>query len=66
MSSNRAASLISAFLFLCIAALALYRLLAGFPISIGGVEVGQVATFLTLVISIGLALALLRRGREAS
>lgn len=65
MSSNRAVSVICAAIFLLIAALALYRLLVGFPISIGGVEVGQVATFLTLVISIGLGLALLRRGKEA-
>ena len=38
MNSSRAATLIGALVFLAIAAAALYRLLFGYPISIGGAE----------------------------
>lgn len=66
MSTNRAASIIGALVFLCLAALALYRLLVGFPIVIGGMQVGQTTSFLALVIFTALALALFRGGREGS
>ena len=58
MSMNRAASIIGALVFLCIAALALYRLMVGYPISIGGQELGQTTSFFVLVICAALALIL--------
>ena len=42
----------AAVIFLLIAVASLYRLLVGFPITIGGQEIGQVITFLVLVVSI--------------
>jgi hypothetical protein len=66
MTSNRAASLIGAFIFLCIAALALYRLMVGFPITIGGMEIGQTSSFLVFVICAGLSVALFRGQRQSS
>ena len=64
MSTNRAASLIGALVFLCLAALALYRLLVGFPIVIGGAEIGQTSTFFALVIFTALALILFMGDRN--
>jgi hypothetical protein len=66
MNSSRAATLIGALVFLVVAAAALYRLLFGYPISIGGAEVGQTSTFFALVISVALALMLFRSGKAAS
>ena len=60
MSTYRMATLAGAIVFLALAALALYRLLVGFPITIGGMVVGQVATFLVLVVSTALSLMLFR------
>lgn len=66
MSINRVASIVGALVFLCLAALALYRLMVGFPISIGGEEVGQTTTFFALVIFVALALVLFRGERSQS
>ena len=66
MNSSRAATLIGALVFLAVAAAALYRLLFGFPIIIGGAEVGQTSTFFAFVISVALALMLFRSGKAAS
>jgi hypothetical protein len=60
MSTYRMATLAGAIVFLAVAALALYRLVVGFPITIGGVMVGQVATFFVLVVSAALSLILFR------
>ena len=60
MSTYRMATLAGAIIFLALAALALYRLLVGFPITIGGIVVGQVATFFVLVVSTALSLMLFR------
>ena len=65
MPSNKIGSLLGALIFLAIAALALYRLLVGFPISIGGAEIGQTTTFFVLVICLALSLMLFRGGRAA-
>ena len=62
MSAHRLATIVGAFAFLAIAALALYRLLAGFPITIGGVEIGQVSSFLVFVTCAALSLMLFRGG----
>jgi hypothetical protein len=66
MPTNKIGSLIGALVFLAIAALALYRLLVGFPISIGGAEIGQTATFFVLVISVALSLMLFQGSRAAN
>lgn len=63
MSSNRTVSLIGALVFLCLAAFALYRLLVGFPITIGGMQVGQTMSFLALVVFAALSLILFRGAR---
>ena len=57
---HRLPTLVAAAVFLAIAALALYRLLAGFPITIGGMEVGQTTSFFVFVICAALGLMLLR------
>ena len=65
-SKHRLPTLVAAVVFLAIAALALYRLLVGFPITIGGMEVGQTTSFFVFVICTALALMLLRgRGEVA-
>jgi hypothetical protein len=65
MSTYRIASLVGAIVFLAIAALALYRLMVGFPITIGGVEVGQTSSFLAFVVCAALSLILFRGSRTA-
>ena len=60
MSAHRLATIVGAVAFLGIAALALYRLLAGFPITIGGAEIGQTSSFLVFVVCTALALMLFR------
>lgn len=65
MPSHRIGTLLGALVFLAVAALALYRLLVGFPISIGGMEVGQTTTFFVLVMSLALSFMLFRGGRAA-
>ena len=65
MSTYRIASLAGAVVLLAIAALALYRLMVGLPITIGGVEVGQTSSFFVLVICAALSLMLFRGGRAA-
>jgi hypothetical protein len=57
------ATLLAAIVFLAIAALALYRLLAGFPITVGGVEIGQTSSFFAFVIFAALSLILFRGGK---
>jgi len=66
MSGHRLATIVGAIAFLAIAALALYRLLAGFPITIGGEEVGQTSSFLVFVVCTALALMLFRGGGKVS
>jgi hypothetical protein len=54
----------AAIIFLLVALAALYRLLVGFPMAIGGVEIGQVGTFFALVIGAGLSLMLFSQARQ--
>lgn len=54
----------AAVIFLLIAAASLYRFLIGFPISIGGQEVGQVSTFFVLVCSVALSMLLFNEARK--
>lgn len=60
MSSNRLAILIGALIFLALAAAALYRLMVGFPIVIGGMQVGQTTSFIAFVVFAALSLMLFR------
>ena len=66
MSGHRLATILGGLAFLAIALLALYRLLAGFPITIGGMEVGQTSSFLVFVICAALSLMLFRGGGKVS
>jgi hypothetical protein len=62
MSTHRIATIASAIVLLIIAALALYRLIVGFPITIGGVEIGQTMSFFAFVICAALSVILFRGG----
>jgi hypothetical protein len=64
--SNRLVTTAGAIALLAVAALALYRLLAGFPISIGGQEIGQTTSFFVFVVCTALALMLFRGGGRVS
>jgi hypothetical protein len=63
MSTHRIASLTGALVFLVFAGLALYRLLFGFRITIGGQEVGHTSSFFAFVIFAALSLILFQGGR---
>jgi hypothetical protein len=65
MSSHKLATVIAAFVFLILAAGSLYRLLVGFPLTIGGHEIGQTSTFLAFVICAALSLMLFRGSRAS-
>ena len=65
MSSNRTLSLIGGLVFLCLAALALYRLLVGFPMTIGGMQVGQTMSFFAFVAFAAISLILFRGSRRS-
>jgi len=65
MASRKLVLLAAAVIFLLIAAACLYRLLVGFPITIGGQQIGQVITFLILVISAALSMMLFSHSRSA-
>jgi hypothetical protein len=64
MASRKLVLSLAAIIFLLVAAGALYRLMVGFPITIGGVAIGQVGTFFALVIGAGLALMLFSEARK--
>ena len=63
MSSQKVATLIGALVFLVLAVLCLYRLLVGFPITVGGMQVGQTMSFLAFVAFAALSLMLFRGAR---
>lgn len=60
MANRNIFTLLGALVFLLLACASLYRLLFGFQITIGGMEVGQVSSFFVFVISAVLALMLFR------
>jgi len=66
MSSQKVASLLGALIFLALAAGALYRLLVGFPMTIGGMHIGQTTSFLAFVAFAALSLMLFRGSRGVS
>ena len=60
MSGRKPLFIIGALVFLLLAAACLYRLLVGFPITIGGHMIGQTMSFFGLVICIAISLILFR------
>lgn len=64
MASRKLVLTAAAIIFLLITAAALYRLLIGFPMSIGGEEIGQVSTFFVLVCGAALTVMLFNEARK--
>lgn len=64
MASRKLVLSVVGLIFLLITAAALYRLLVGFPISIGGEEVGQTSTFFVLVCGAALTLMMFNEARK--
>jgi hypothetical protein len=64
MATRKLVLSLAALIFLLVALLGLYRLLVWFPISIGGVEIGQVGSFFAIVIGAGLSLMLFSEARK--
>lgn len=64
MATRKLVLTAAAIIFLLIAAASLYRLLVGFPMTIGGQQVGQVITFFVLVVSIALCAMLFHEARS--
>lgn len=64
MASRKLVLSTAALVFLLITAAALYRLLVGFPISLGGEEVGQTTTFFVLVCGAALTLMMFNEARK--
>ena len=60
MTSNKLAAIAGGLVFLVLALIALYRLLVGFPISIGGMQIGQTTSFFAFVIFAVLSLIMFR------
>jgi hypothetical protein len=65
MAGRKLVLSVTALIFLLVALAGLYRLMVWFPISIGGAEVGQVASFFIIVICAGLSLMLFGEARRA-
>jgi hypothetical protein len=64
MASRKLVLSVAAIVFLLITLGAIYRLLVGFPISIGGEEVGQTTTFFVLVCGAALTMMLFNEARK--
>lgn len=65
MSGNRLATIIGGIVFLILAGASLYRLLVGFPITIGGAYIGQTASFFAFAICAALSLMFFLSGRAS-
>ena len=63
MTSRRLFTLLAAIIFLLVAAVNFYRLMFGFPISIGGYMIGNTISFFIMVASIALSMMLFREAR---
>ena len=64
MGTRKLVLSVAALIFLLVTLAALYRLLFGFPMSIGGEEVGQVSTFFVLVCVAALTMMLFSEARK--
>jgi hypothetical protein len=51
----KATNFLAAIVFLIVACAGLYRLIVGFPIVIGGVSIGQTASFITFTVCTALS-----------
>lgn len=60
--SNKAPNFLAALIFLIVACLGFYRLMFGFPISVGGVHIGHTASFFTFVVFAALGAFFLKKG----
>ena len=65
MATRKLVLTLAALLFLLLAVVGLYRLMVWFPITIGGVEIGQVGSFFAIVVGAGLSLALFNEARKS-
>lgn len=66
MTGNRLVSIVAGLVFLVLAGVSLYRLLWGFPITIGGAYVGQTASFFAFAIFAALSLMLFVGARRSN
>ena len=64
MASRKLVVWATALISLVVALLGLSRLLVWLPISLGGVEIGQVGSFFAIVIGAGLSLMLFNEARK--
>ena len=64
MSSHRPFTLIAAAIFMLMAFVHLYRLVVGFPLTVGGSSVGQEVSWIALFVTGGLSLMLFREARR--
>ena len=65
MATRKLVLFAAAIIFLLVTLAALYRFLVGFPISIGGEEVGQTSTFFVMVCGAALTLMLFNEARKS-
>lgn len=66
MSNHKVATVAAGVVLMAVAAAALYRLLVGFPITIGGAVVGQTSSLFVFVICAALSLMLFLGSGRAS
>jgi uncharacterized membrane protein len=64
MTNYRVFTLLGAIVFLLIAALNLWRLLVGFPITVGGVYIGGATSFIVMCAAVALSLMMFREARR--
>ena len=65
MTGRTILMLIAALLFLLLGLFGFYRLMVGFPISIGGAQLGQTSSFFMFVICVVISLILFGQARAA-
>lgn len=53
--SNKIPNILAALIFLVVALFGFYRLMVGFPISVGGVHIGHTASFFAFVVCAALS-----------
>jgi hypothetical protein len=65
MGSRKVLTLVAAVVFLLVGLAGFYRLMVGFPITIGNQHLGQTSSFFVFVACVGLSIALFRQSRTA-
>ena len=66
MSGRKLFMLVAAIFFLLLGLAGFYRLMVGYPISLGGHAVGQTASFFVFVVCVALSIVLFRESKTAS